>query len=112
MRCKNGFTEIHTELPPGNAEFSTIEQLYETTQMIKEASHYNHGMWHIESAYTAASNTKPAAYKAKPPTGQIRAVIRRENVVHCTQTMWAYNAPKPEQRFVQEKDSSTKPSYK
>ena len=27
-----------------NAEFSTIDQLYETAHMIEEASHYNHGM--------------------------------------------------------------------
>ena len=27
-----------------NAEFSTIDQLYETARMIKEASHYNHGI--------------------------------------------------------------------
>ena len=27
-----------------NAEFSTIDQLYETACMIEEASHYNHGM--------------------------------------------------------------------
>ena len=27
-----------------NAEFSTINQLYETACMIEEASHYNHGM--------------------------------------------------------------------
>ena len=27
-----------------NAEFSTIDQLYETAHMIEEASCYNHGM--------------------------------------------------------------------
>ena len=27
-----------------NAEFSTIDQLYETARMIEEASHYNHRM--------------------------------------------------------------------
>ena len=27
-----------------NAEFSTIDQLYETARMIEEASRYNHGM--------------------------------------------------------------------
>ena len=27
-----------------NAEFSTIDQLYETACMIEEASHYNHGV--------------------------------------------------------------------
>ena len=27
-----------------NAEFSTIDQLYETARMIEEASQYNHGM--------------------------------------------------------------------
>ena len=42
-----------------NAEFSTFNQLYETARMIEEASHYNHGMWHVESAHTAASSTKP-----------------------------------------------------
>ena len=32
--------------------------------------------------------------------------------MHCTQTMCTYNAPKPEQKTVQVKDSSTKPSYR
>ena len=32
--------------------------------------------------------------------------------MHCTQTMHAYNAPKPEQKTVQVRDSSTKPSYR
>ena len=44
-----------------NAEFSTIDQLYETARMIEEASCYNHGMRRVENAHTAASNTKPAA---------------------------------------------------
>ena len=43
--------------------------------------------------------------------GQSRTVIGRENVVHCTQTTCAYNAPKPEQKTVQVNDSLTKPSY-
>ena len=46
-----------------NAEFSTIEQLYETAKMVEEASCYNHRMWCVENTHTAASNTKPAAYK-------------------------------------------------
>ena len=54
-----------------NAEFSTINQLYETAQMVEEASCYNHGTWHMESAHTAVSNTKPAAYKTQPPMGQL-----------------------------------------
>ena len=41
-----------------NAEFSTIDQLYETAQMVEEASCYNHRMWHVESAHTVVSNTK------------------------------------------------------
>ena len=70
-----------------NAKFSTIEQLYETAQMVEEASHYNHRMQCVENAHTAASNTKPAAYKTQPPTGQSRTVVGRENIVHCTHTM-------------------------
>ena len=61
--------------------------------------------------HTAASNTKPAAHKIHLPTAQLRTVIGRENVVHHTQQMHTYNAPKPEQKIVQVKDSSTKPSY-
>ena len=95
-----------------NAEFSTIDQLYETAWMIEEASCYNHGMWRVESANTAASNTKPAAYKTQPPMGLSRTVVGRENVVHHTQTTHAYNAPQPEQKNVQVRDSLTKPSYR
>ena len=94
-----------------NAEFSTIDQLYETACMIEEASHYNHGMQRTENLHTAVSNTKPAAYKTQLPMSQSRTVIGRENVVHHMQTMCAYNAPKPEQKTVQVKDSSTKLSY-
>ena len=95
-----------------NAEFSTIDQLYETAHMIEEASHYNHGMQHTENTHTAASNTKPAAHKALLPTAQLRTVIGRENVVHRTQPTCTYNALKPEQKTVQVKDSLTKPSYR
>ena len=95
-----------------NAEFSTINQLYETACMIEEASCYNHGMWHVESAHTAASNTKPAAYKTQPLMGQLRTIVGRENVVHRMQTTPTYNAPKPEQKTVQVRDSLTKPSYR
>ena len=56
---------------------------------------------------------KPTAYKTPLPMGQSRTVVGRENVVvHCTQTMCMYNAPKPEQKTVQVKDSLTKPSYR
>ena len=72
-----------------NAEFSTIDQLYETAYMIEEASHYNHGMQCAENAHTAASNTNPAAYKTQLLTGQSRTVIGRENVVHRMQTTCA-----------------------
>ena len=95
-----------------NAEFSTIEQLYETAWMVEEASHYNHRMRHVENAHTAASNTKPATYKTQPLTGQSRMIIGRENIVHCMQTMCAYNAPKHKQKDVQVRESLTKPSYK
>ena len=81
-------------------EFSTIEQLYDTAQMVKEASHYNHGIWHVKISHTAASNTKPTAYKAQLPMGQTRTIVGRENTVHCMQTMHAYNAPRPEQKNV------------
>ena len=94
-----------------NAEFSTIDQLYETARMIEEASHYNHGMQCMENAHTTASNTKPAAHKTLLWMVQLRTVVRRENVVHCTQPTRTYHAPKPEQKTVQVKDSSTKPSY-
>ena len=82
-----------------NAKFSTIDQLYETAQMVEEASRYNYGMWCVESAHTAVSNTKPTAYKTQPPMGQSRTVIGRENIVHRMQTMCTYNALKPEQRM-------------
>ena len=94
-----------------NAEFSTINQLYETACMIEEASHYDHGMQHAENMHTAASNTKPAVHKALLPMAQLRTIIGRENVVHRTQPTRTYNAPTPEQKTVQVKDSLTKPSY-
>ena len=94
-----------------NAEFSTIDQLYETARMIEEASCYNHGMQCAENMHTAASNTKPAAHKTLLLTAQLRTVVGRENVVHHTQPMRMYNAPKPEQKTVQVIDSSTKLSY-
>ena len=94
-----------------NAEFSTIDQLYETARMIEEASCYNHGMRCTENAHTAVSNTKPAAHKTLLPTIQLRTIVGRENVVHRMQPMHTYHAPKPEQKTVQVKDSSTKPSY-
>ena len=95
-----------------NAEFSTIDQLYETARMIEEASRYNHETRRAENAHTAASSTKPAAYKTQPTMGQSKTVVGRENTVHHAQTTCTYNAPKPEQRTVQVKDSSTKPSYR
>ena len=95
-----------------NAEFSTINQLYETAWMVEEASWYNHRMWCVESAHTAVNNTKPTAYKTQPPTGQSRTIIGRENVVHHMQTMCAYDAPKLERKNVQVRDSSTKLSYR
>ena len=94
-----------------NAKFSTIDQLYETARMIEEASRYNRGMRCAENAHTAASNAKPAAHKTLLPTAQLRTIIGRENVVHCTQPTRTYHALKPEQKTVQVKNSSTKPSY-
>ena len=94
-----------------NAEFSTTDQLYETSCMIEEASCYNHGMQCAENTHTAVSNTKPAVHKALLPMAQFRPIAGRENIVHCTQPMHMYNAPKPEQKTVQVKDSSTKLSY-
>ena len=95
-----------------NAEFSTIHQLYETARMIEEASRYNHRMRHTENTHTAVSNTKPTAHKTLLLMAQLRTVVERENVVHCMQLTCTYNAPKPEQKTVQVKDSSTKPSYR
>ena len=118
MFCKWFISALHDSLCNGvlkkgyNAEFSTIDQLYETAQMIEEASSYHHGMRCVESTHTAVSNTKATAYKTQPPTGQSRTIIGRENIVHCMQTMCTYNAPKPEQKNVQVRDSSTKPSYR
>ena len=66
-------------------------------------------MLHVESTHTVVRNTKLTAQLLM---GQTRAVIGREYMVHCMQTMHAYNTPKPEQRSVQEKDSLTKLSYK
>ena len=94
-----------------NAEFSTINQLYETACMIEEASCYNHWMRHAENAHTAVSKTKPAAHKTLLLTAQLRTVVGRENMVHRTQPMCTYNMPKPEQKTVQVKDRLTKPSY-
>ena len=94
-----------------NAEFSTIDQLYETAHMIEEASCYNHRMRRAKNTHTAASNTKPAAHKTLLLTVQLRTIVDRENVVHHTQPTRMYHAPKPEQKTVQVKDSSTKLSY-
>ena len=44
--------------------------------------------------------------------GQSRTVIGRESIVHHMPTMCAYNAPKPEQKTVQVRDSLTKLSYR
>ena len=79
--------------------------------MVEEASCYNHGMRPAENTHTAASSTKPAVHKTLLLTGQSRTIIGRENVVHHTQTTCTYNAPKPEQKTVQVKDSLTKLSY-
>ena len=115
--CKQFVSALHDSLRNEvlkkgyNAEFSTIDQLYETARMIEEASRYNHGMRRAENVHTAASNTKPAAQKTLLPTVQMRTIIGRENVVYHTQPMCTYNAPKPEQKTVQVKDSLTKLSY-
>ena len=96
-----------------NAEFSTIEQLYETARMVEEASRYNHGMQRVENATaTAASSAKLTAQKTRPQTGQTRASLGRESTTQQMPMARAYSAPKPEQRFAQVKDSSTKPSYR
>ena len=70
-----------------NTKFSTIEQLYETAQMVEEASCYNHRMQHMENAHTAVSNTKPTAHKAQPLTGQSKTVVGRQNMVHHVHTI-------------------------
>ena len=117
MFCKQFVLALHDSLcnevlkKGYNAEFSTIDQLYETACMIEEASHYNHGMQHAENVHTAASSTKPTVHKTLLPMGQLRTVVGRENVVHHTQPTHTYNAPKPEQKTVQVKDSLTKLSY-
>ena len=95
-----------------NAEFSTIDQLYETACKIEEASRYNHRMRCAKNTHTPVSNTKPAVHKTLLLTAQLRTIIGRENIVHCMQPTHTYNAPKPEQKTVQVKDSSTKPSYR
>ena len=88
-----------------NAKFSTINQLYETACMIEEASHSNHG------CNVLKTRTKPTVHKTLLLMDQSRTIIGREKVVHCMQTMHMYNAPKPEQKTVQVKDSLTKLSY-
>ena len=80
--------------------------------MIEEASYYNHGMQCTKSTHTAVSNTKPTAYKTQPLMGQSRTIVGGENVVHRMQTTCAYNAPNPEQKTVQVRDSLTKLSYR
>ena len=94
-----------------NAEFSTINQLSETAHMIEEASYYNHGMRHAKNTHTAMSNTKPPVHKALLLMAQLRTIVGRENIVHCMQPMHTYNEPKTEQKTVQVKDSSAKPSH-
>ena len=42
---------------------------------------------------------------------ELRTIVGRKNVVHHMQPTRMYNALKPEQKTVQVKDSSTKPSY-
>ena len=117
MFCKQFVSALHDSLcnevwkKGYNAKFSTINQLYETAHMIEEASCYNHRMQRTENAHTAASNIKPAAYKTLLLMGQLRTIVGRENIVHRMQTTHVYNAPKPEQKTVQLKDSSTMPSY-
>ena len=117
MFCKWFVSALHDSLRNEvlkkgyNAEFSTIDKLYETACMNEEASHYNHGVQCAENTHIATSSTKPAAHKTLLLTGQSRTIIGRENVVHHTQPTCTYNAPKPEQKTVQVKDSSTKPSY-
>ena len=91
--------------------YIAIDQLYKTARMIEEASCYNHRMRCAENAHTAVSHIKPTAQKALLLMAQLRTVIGRENVVHCTQLTRTYHAPKPEQKTVQVKDSLTKPSY-
>ena len=67
--CKRFILALHDSLHNEvlkkgyNTKFSTINQLYETAHMIKEASCYNHGMRCAKNGHTAASNTKPAEYK-------------------------------------------------
>ena len=73
-----------------NAEFSTINQLYETACMIEEASCYNHRMRCTKNVHTAASNTKPAAHKTLLLTVQLRTIVGRENVVHHMQPTYMY----------------------
>ena len=106
MFCKRFILALHDllcneVLKKGyNAEFSTIDQLYETACMIEEASCYNHRIRHTENAHTAASHIKPTAPKALLPTAQSRTIVGRENVVDHMQPMCTYHAPKPEQKTV------------
>ena len=64
MFCKRFILALHDllcneVLKKGyNAKFSTIDQLYETACMIKEASCYNHGMWCAESTHTQQQATQ------------------------------------------------------
>ena len=117
MFCKWFVSALHDSLRNEvlkkgyNAKFSTIDQLYETAHMNEKASRYNHGMQHTKNAHTAVSNTKSTAHKTLLPTVQLSTIVGRENVVHRTQPTRMYHTLKPEQKTVQVKDSSTKPSY-
>jgi hypothetical protein len=54
-----------------NAEFSTIEQLYETARMLEEATRYNHGMHHPENVQSTSSQPhKSVTYR---PAGLVTA---------------------------------------
>ena len=78
-----------------NAEFSTIDQLYETAHMIEETSHYNYRMRCAEHVHTAASITKPAAHKTLPQMGPVKdshrerehsALYVANTHIQCTKT--------------------------
>jgi hypothetical protein len=51
-----------------NAEFGTVEQLYETACMLEEAMHYHHGMRHPEDVLCTSSQPhKSVTYRSAGP---------------------------------------------
>ena len=68
-----------------NAKSSSIDQLCETAHMIKEASHYNIGMWRADNTATIAPSTPQLALSE--PTIQMGtnqpAMVPKNSIAPC-----------------------------